>query len=108
MGCVAEGEGFNVTSIVIESTTRSRYCPKIKNIKIKLIADADTQKLIGAQAIEGEGVSGRINTLATALTNHMSVYDVSMLDLAYSPPFAPVWDPIIVVANVLLRKMKRQ
>ncbi|MHC1600793.1 MAG: hypothetical protein ACXQTB_00405 [Candidatus Nezhaarchaeales archaeon] len=99
-------EELNVVSVVIESITRSRYCPGVKSIKIKLIADADTQRLVGAQAIGGEGVSGRINILATALINHMSVYDVSMLDLAYSPPFGPVWDPIIVAANVLLRKLR--
>ncbi|MEM4576728.1 MAG: CoA-disulfide reductase [Candidatus Nezhaarchaeales archaeon] len=102
----AEREGFNVASATIESITKSKYCPGVKKIKIKLIADADTGRLLGAQIIGEEGVSGRINTLATALMSDMNVYDVAMLDLAYHPYFGPVWDPIIVAASVVLRQIK--
>ena len=42
----------------------------------------------------------RIDTLATALYNHLTVDDLQQLDLAYAPPFAPAWDPILVGANV--------
>ena len=30
----------------------------------------------------------------------MTVPELQRLDLAYAPPFAPVWDPILVAANV--------
>jgi hypothetical protein len=29
----------------------------------------------------------------------MTVEDMTALDLAYAPPFAPVWDPILVAAR---------
>lgn len=45
------------------------------------------------------GVAGRVNVLATALSADMSVDDVAELDLGYAPPFAPVWDPVLVAAN---------
>lgn len=102
----AEKEGFNVVSATIESITKSKYCPDVKNIKVKMIADADTGRLLGVQIIGEEGVSGRINTLATALMSGMSVYDVATLDVAYHPCFGPVWDPIIIAASVLLRQIK--
>jgi hypothetical protein len=34
------------------------------------------------------------------------VEDVARLDLAYAPPFASVWDPILIAANVALKKLK--
>jgi hypothetical protein len=43
----------------------------------------------------------RIDTLATALESDMTVSEVEWLDLAYAPPFSPVWDPLLVAAKVL-------
>lgn len=53
------------------------------------------------------GVAKRIDVFATALQNGMTVDDITRLDLSYSPPFAPFWDPILVAANVALRKLAR-
>jgi hypothetical protein len=33
----------------------------------------------------------------------MTVEELSRLDLAYVPPIAPVWDPLLVAANVALK-----
>jgi hypothetical protein len=48
-----------------------------------------------------DGVEGRINVIATALHNRMRVEDLEQLDLAYAPPFATVWDPILIAARQL-------
>ena len=29
----------------------------------------------------------------------MSVNEILSLDLAYAPPFAPVWDPVLIAAR---------
>jgi len=52
-----------------------------------------------------DGVAGRINVLATAITTQMRVEDLAQLDLAYAPPFAPVWDPILIAAQQLLKDL---
>jgi hypothetical protein len=31
----------------------------------------------------------------------MKVEDLALLDMAYAPPFAPVWDPVLIAAGVL-------
>jgi hypothetical protein len=36
----------------------------------------------------------------------MKIEDIQKLDLAYAPPFAPVWDPILIVANVARKKLQ--
>jgi hypothetical protein len=35
----------------------------------------------------------------------MRVEDVAQLDLAYSPPYSSLWDPLLVAAQAVLRKM---
>jgi hypothetical protein len=37
----------------------------------------------------------------------MTVADLQNLDLVYAPPFAPVWDPLLVAANQLVKKVGR-
>ena len=36
----------------------------------------------------------------------MRVDDIQALDLAYAPPFSPVWDPILIAANIARKKCK--
>jgi selenophosphate synthase len=54
-------------------------------------------------AMGGEGAGPRIDVLATALHQEMTIEELSRLDLAYVPPMAPVWDPLLVAANVALK-----
>jgi hypothetical protein len=35
----------------------------------------------------------------------MTVDEVAGLDLSYAPPFAPVWDPLLIAARQLLRRV---
>ena len=52
-----------------------------------------------------EGAAGRINVIAAALQARMRVDDFEQLDLAYSPPFTPVWDPLLIAAQQLRKEM---
>ena len=64
-----------------------------------MTAERLTGRLLGVQIVGYEGAAKRIDTAATALWNRMTVEDLTSLDLAYAPPFAPVWDPILVAAR---------
>jgi len=55
--------------------------------------------------IGGEGAAGRINVIAAALQSRLKVDDFEQLDLAYSPPFSPVWDPLLIAAQQLLKSL---
>jgi len=50
-----------------------------------------------------EGIAKRIDVIAAALSARMTIEDISRLDLSYAPPFAPVWDAILVAANVAMK-----
>jgi hypothetical protein len=56
---------------------------------------------VGGSVWGEDGVEGRINVIATALHNRMHVEDLEQLDLAYAPPFATVWDPVLIAARQL-------
>ncbi|WP_433057716.1 FAD-dependent oxidoreductase [Dactylosporangium sp. CS-033363] len=95
----AEAAGFRPYSVVTESTTRAGYFPGARKIKTKIIAERTTGRLLGAQIVGEEGAAKRIDALAVALWHGMTVEEMTSLDLSYAPPFAPVWDPVLIAAR---------
>jgi NADPH-dependent 2,4-dienoyl-CoA reductase/sulfur reductase-like enzyme len=95
----AEAAGFDPCSAVTESTTRAGYYPGALPITTKIIAERATGRLLGAQIVGQEGAAKRIDALAVALWHGMTVEEMTGLDLSYAPPFAPVWDPILIAAR---------
>ncbi len=85
--------------VIIKSKSRAGYYPDPKKIVVKLLFRREDGRLLGAQMAGGEGVAKRIDVLATALQQRMTVKEIAELDLSYAPPFAPVWDPILLAAN---------
>ena len=95
----ADRAGLRWVATTVESTTRAGYFPGAKPITTKLIAEKRSGRLLGAQIVGEEGAAKRIDVLATALWNEMTVEELSGLDLSYAPPFAPVWDPVLIAAR---------
>jgi len=99
----AEEAGFNVKSVKIKARTKAHYYPGSQEIHVKLIYDEDSKRLLGGQIITPGDPTGRINVLATALYNKMNVDEIFFVDLGYAPPFAPVWDPLVVASSIAMR-----
>jgi NADPH-dependent 2,4-dienoyl-CoA reductase/sulfur reductase-like enzyme len=95
----AEAAGFDVVVTTTESTTRAGYFPGAEDITVKVIAERRSGRLLGVQIVGRDGSAKRIDTAAVALWNEMTVMQVVDLDLAYAPPFSPVWDPILIAAR---------
>ncbi len=95
----AADAGFDAVAVRVDSTTRAGYYPGSTPITVKMVAERGTGRLLGAQIIGQEGAAKRIDVAATAIWNEMRAADVAMLDLAYAPPYSPVWDPVLVGAR---------
>jgi NADPH-dependent 2,4-dienoyl-CoA reductase/sulfur reductase-like enzyme len=75
-------------------------------IRTVLFVERGSGRLLGAQMAGRDGVGGRIDVYAAALSAGMTVDDVEALDLAYAPPFAPVYDPIAIAATVAKKALR--
>jgi NADPH-dependent 2,4-dienoyl-CoA reductase/sulfur reductase-like enzyme len=91
--------GIDVVAATIESTTRAGYYPDAAPITVKVVAERPGGRILGAQIVGSEGAGKRIDVVATAIWNRMTVDEVASLDLSYAPPFSPVWDPVLVAAR---------
>jgi NADPH-dependent 2,4-dienoyl-CoA reductase/sulfur reductase-like enzyme len=99
----ARALGYAVESTTIKASGRAHYYPGGGPMHVKLVVEEGSERLLGGQIVGGEGAAPRIDVLATALHQEMTVEELSRLDLAYVPPMAPVWDPLLVAANVALK-----
>src|SRR4030043_1131715 len=102
----AEKEGFRPIQAIVRGYDRAHYYPGEKESTLKAIADKESGRILGGQAI-GEGPSDKfIDILAMALHAKMTCRELANVDLSYAPPFSPVLSPVIVSANVLMNKLE--
>lgn len=97
----AQAEKLQFASKTVAHESRAGYYPGSVPITLKLTAEKGSGRILGAQMAGKEGVAKRIDVLATAISAGMSVDDLRQLDLSYAPPFAPVWDIVLIAAGEL-------
>jgi NADPH-dependent 2,4-dienoyl-CoA reductase/sulfur reductase-like enzyme len=99
----------NGTEIVVgiaNSKTKADYYPSAKSIKIKLIVEKKSERIIGAQIVGGEEVTQRINALSFAIQKQMTARELSKADTAYAPPMCETWEPMVLAAERVLMKQR--
>lgn len=101
----AKKAGFDPAEVVITSRTRAHAHPDSSIIGVQMVGDKNSGRLLGVQMVGKEGAAHRINAPAVALHGKMTVEKFSRCDLAYAPPFSPVWDPMLTAALQLLKEL---
>ncbi len=101
----AREAGFDPVETVIQSRSRAHAHPGSTTIHVQMVGDRRSGKLLGVQMVGKEGAAHRINAPAVALHAGMTVADFIQCDLAYAPPFGPVWDPLLTAANQLFKTL---
>ncbi|NIZ18793.1 CoA-disulfide reductase [Entomospira culicis] len=99
---LSEGEakrhGVSYQSAFIEDKDHTNYYPDAQKIWIKLLYD-DTGVILGAQLAGKRGAALRGSAMAFAVAKRMTIKELGLLDIPYSPPFARTWDALNVAGN---------
>ena len=95
----AAAAGFDAVARSITGSTRAHYYPDAAPITVKVVAERGSGRMLGAQIVGGPEAAKRIDALAVAVWNEMTVDEFAQLDLGYAPPFAPVWDAPLIAAR---------
>ena len=86
--------GFDYAVTHTSAKHHAGYYPGAKMIELKVIFDAKTGELYGAQAVGEKGIDKRIDIIATAIKGNLTVYDLPELEFTYAPPFGSAKDPV--------------
>jgi NADH oxidase (H2O2-forming) len=90
--------GIPVKSGISSRFTKARFFPNTKRIIAKLIFEASSERLIGAQIIAEETVAGRINELALGIREGITARDIWMRERCFDPSLAMVEDVLVDAA----------
>lgn len=96
----AREAGFSPCLLRATAPTRARYMPQSRMLDAVLVVDRPSGRLLGAEAVGSDHVDKYIDTVATAIWGQLTAEDLAELDLAYAPPFSPVFAPSQVVGEL--------
>lgn len=100
--------GYDYVIAILMHRDKSGYMPDAKEITIKMIAEKSSGRILGAQVIGKGDADKRVNVVAAALTANMTVKEFMGIDLTYAPPYSPSIDPILIAAQMLYSKLKKE
>ncbi len=96
----ARQAGFDVDAAYVLPSHHAGYYPGAQSMRIKLVYDKTTGRVLGAQIVGGEGVDKRLDVIATTIHFRGTIDDLASLDLAYAPPFGSAKDAVHFAAFV--------
>lgn len=99
----AREAGFEPMTDTIEAKSRAGYYPEGGTVRVTLAVDHPSGRVLGGSLTSeyGEGAVHRSHALVGAVTEGITVDELSNYDLAYAPPFNTTWDPVLTAAKVV-------
>jgi hypothetical protein len=94
-----------VVTTLCPGPDRPHYYPGAATLLVKLIADAASRRVLGAQILGPGDADKRVDVMATALRFGATVDDLANLDLGYTPLFSEAMDNLHHAANILRNKI---
>lgn len=101
----AQSAGLEAIATDLTSMSRAKYFPGATPLRMRLV-HSPTGRVLGGQLVGSDGIK-RVDVLAAALFAGLDVDDLAGLDLAYAPPFSPVYDPITQLAQAAQRHLRK-
>lgn len=78
----------------VHPSSHAGYYPGAETLSIKLLADPETDRILGAQIVGRDGVDKRIDVIATAMHAGLTAAELAHLELAYAPQFGSAKDAV--------------
>lgn len=97
--------GIQTVAGIITSKTKADYYPGALPIRVKIVVEKESQRIIGGQIIAGEEVTQRVNALSFAIQKQMTIQELVKADTAYAPPVNETWEPMVLAAEMAIRKL---
>jgi NADH oxidase (H2O2-forming) len=87
---------------VAEGISRARYYPGVEKLRVKLLAEPGSLRVIGAQMVGREGIKERADFLAMVVRTGITAGELATMENVYSPPIGALNEPIALAAQNLL------
>lgn len=79
--------GMNVKNVTITENYRPEFMPTYEQVTLKIVYDADTKRIVGAQVLSKVDLTQSINTLSVCIQNGMTMEELSYVDFFFQPHY---------------------
>lgn len=97
--------GYSVVSNICVVDDKAHYYPGAASFIVKMIADADSRKLLGIQVLGAGAVDKMVDIAVTGISKGMTIDEFDSMDYAYAPPFSTAIHPFVTACYILENKM---
>lgn len=94
--------------VIVPTTNHVFFYPGVEQILLKVLFDPNSGRLLGGQAVGGEGTEKRIDVLATAIAAGLTIFDLEQLELCYAPPYGAPRDPVNLAGSIGASLMRNE
>lgn len=103
-------EAMGIPYVVAQGVgvSRARYFPGAARTHVKLLAEPESLKLIGAQLHGGEGIKERCDFLAFVAKRGATLDDLAWMENIYSPPIGALFEPMQIAAQNGLAELAKK
>lgn len=99
---MAQQANLPFSVVHVSGKDHASYYPEATDILLKLIFHPKTGEIYGAQGVGAKGVDKRIDSLATAIKEQLTIFDLPELEFTYAPPFGSAKDPVNMLGYVAM------
>ena len=107
----AQNAGIDYDKVYLTPNAHAGYYPGALPIRMKVLFEKGSGRILGAQLIGFDGVDKRLDVLAVAIRAGMTADDLADLELGYAPPFSSAKDPVnmagFLIQNLLDGSVKQ-
>lgn len=90
----AKAEGIKVKTVTAVDNYRPEFMPTYEEVKLKIVFEEETRRLLGAQIVSKADLTQTINTLSVCIQNNMTVDEIAFVDFFFQPHFNKPWNII--------------
>jgi len=88
----ALAQGLDVTTITVNENDKPEFMPHYDNVLLKLVYDAASGRLLGAQVLSKADMTQAVNTLSVCIQNRMTVEQLGFVDFFFQPHYNKPWN----------------
>jgi len=84
--------GMNVKNVTIIDSYRLEFMPTFEQVTLKVVYEADSGRIVGAQVLSKVDLTQSINTLSVCIQNGMTMEELSYVDFFFQPHYNKPWN----------------
>ncbi|MBK1810442.1 FAD-dependent oxidoreductase [Clostridium sp. YIM B02505] len=94
----AKAAGFNIKTTSVTDNYRPEFMPTFDSVTIKVVYDAESEVILGAQLISKTDLTQLMNTMSVVIQNKMTIDELAFVDFFFQPHFNKPWSLLNIVA----------